>query len=206
MAIAISKLPFRRVLSVAFLGVAMATSSLGCAASTGGDTGDEETSADAIDEASSPITNFHVVRKGLWRGAHPDAAGVAYLKKQGVRTIINLEATGLFESSGKDIDAERAEAEKLGIKFVYKPTSSFLPVNGKQMDSVLAILADKTQQPVYVHCKHGEDRTGLVIGLERVEQEKWAPKDAYQEMLDLHFHKILVALNHYFEERTGFED
>jgi protein tyrosine/serine phosphatase len=190
------------VLSVALLGVAIA--STGCAAAT--DDTEDDSSADAIDEATAPITNFHVVRKGLWRGAHPDATGLAYLKKQGVRTIISLETTGLFESSGKDIDAERTEAEKLGIAFVYKPTSSYLPVNGKQMDSVLAILADKTQQPVYVHCKHGEDRTGLVIGLERVEQEKWEAKDAYKEMLDLHFHRILVALNHYFEERTGFED
>jgi protein tyrosine/serine phosphatase len=206
MAIEISQLPFRRLLGVAFLGVAIASSSIGCSAAASDDAAEDDSAADAIDEATAPITNFHVVKKGLWRGAHPDAAGVAFLKKKGVKTIVNLEATGLFESSGKDIDAERAAAEKLGITFVYKPFSSYLPVNGKQMDSVLAILADPTKRPVFVHCKHGEDRTGLVVGLERVEQENWEPKDAYKEMLDLHFHRVLLALNHYFEERTGFED
>jgi len=74
------------------------------------------------------------------------------------------------------------------------------------MNQILAILKTATAtDAIYVHCKHGQDRTGLVLGLERVIDEKWAPKAAHDEMLKIGFHPFFLGLNHYFEERTGWE-
>ena len=61
------------------------------------------------------------------------------------------------------------------------------------------ILNDETLQPILIHCKHGEDRTGLSIGLYRVFTQKVAVKAAKKEMLQLGFHKALLGLNHYFD-------
>jgi len=101
-------------------------------------------------------------------------------------------------------------AKSRHLTLVREPMSAFEPATSDdfdaKMNAIQKLLADPTKAPVYVHCKHGEDRTGLVIGLERVEHEHWAPKEAYAEMLKLGFHPMFEGLNHYFEEKTGFED
>ena len=78
------------------------------------------------------------------------------------------------------------------------------PSAGFTFDSAFA--SSTGEQWTYVHCAHGQDRTGLVIGLERVIDEGWTPKAAHDEMLKLGFHPLFEGLNHYFEEKTGFED
>ncbi len=57
---------------------------------------------------------------------------------------------------------------------------------------------------VYVHCRHGQDRTGLVVGLERVFIEGWDPADAYAEMLSYGFHTYFLGLKEYFFTQTGY--
>jgi protein tyrosine/serine phosphatase len=74
------------------------------------------------------------------------------------------------------------------------------------VNQIEAIMADHARRPIFVHCQHGEDRTGLIVGLYRVETEHWSPAAAYREMIAKGFHKILFFLNHYYEERTGWED
>jgi protein tyrosine/serine phosphatase len=158
-------------------------------------------------ESGTTIPNFAMVSAGLYRGGHPDDDGLAYLQQIGVKTIVDLEIGDFIEAWPWDITHERKSADALGFDFVRQPMSAFTPfVSDEEMDATLAILADSSRQPIFVHCKHGQDRTGLVIGLERVFNEGWAPADAYQEMLDYGFHTAFVGLNHYFEEKTGYED
>ncbi len=57
---------------------------------------------------------------------------------------------------------------------------------------------------IYVHCRHGQDRTGLVVGLERVFVEGWDPADAYAEMLSHGFHTYFLGLKEYFFTQTGY--
>jgi protein tyrosine/serine phosphatase len=57
---------------------------------------------------------------------------------------------------------------------------------------------------IYVHCRHGQDRTGLVVGLERVFIEGWDPADAYAEMLSYGFHTYFLGLKEYFFTQTGY--
>ena len=45
-----------------------------------------------------------------------------------------------------------------------------------------------------VHCTHGQDRTGLIVGVYRVRQDHWSKERAYREMLDHNFHPLLYGL------------
>jgi tyrosine-protein phosphatase SIW14 len=179
---------------------------VGCAAAPDDSAGDGVISEAASAVQESPITNFGQVTDGIYRGARPGDEGLTYLDSIGVRTDLDLEIGDYIEAMPRTIAREKAAAESLGLTFTPEPMSAFWKVNDDQMNRILGILADPARRPIYVHCKHGRDRTGLVIGLFRVINEGWAPEDAYAEMLDYGFHPELVLLHHYFEEKTGWED
>lgn len=145
-----------------------------------------------------PIDRFYEVAPGIYRGARPSVAGMLALAQLGIKTDINID---------NDDDAIEDEAEiarQLGMKYVSVPLSGFWKPKTSDVDYILKELTDPKNFPVFIHCKHGEDRTGLLIGLFRVEHQRWEPKVAYREMLDKGFHPILWGLREYFEDRTGY--
>lgn len=139
-----------------------------------------------------PISNCREAETWIYRGGQPDYAGMKYLSGIGVTTIIDLN------NDEREIAAERTRAKELGIDFYSIPLSGFWGPSDKDIKDILSLLADPTKKPVYLHCAHGEDRTGLVVGLYRVRYEGWSKDDAYAEMLENGFHKILIPLNNYF--------
>lgn len=171
---------------------------------------DGSASSEAADTAGSShasLANFVAVRPGLYRGGHPDAAGLSYLKSVGVRRIVNLEVADFVEAYPWDITKELDEAQARGLTEIRYPMSAFEPaVSGefdRHIDEILALL--QTAAPndgIYVHCKHGQDRTGLVMGLERVFGEHWQPKDAHDEMVRIGFHTFFLGLEEYYENKT----
>lgn len=189
----------------------------GCAAGIPGDDpdaiGDEYVSTGKADDPNeigmhcrallgpdAALCNLHPVADGIWRGARPGTRGLDQLAAMGVKTIVDLDNQSRF------VGPETEEAAKRGIVVINQPMSwAWLP-NDDEMNQTLALLADPSLRPMFVHCKLGDDRTGLVIGLHRVFNQGWAPADAYAEMLQRGFHPLLIGLNHYFEEKTGFED
>ncbi|MDB4943566.1 MAG: Protein tyrosine/serine phosphatase [Labilithrix sp.] len=175
---------------------------------------DGATAPDAVDEA--PVTsaarpaNFAQVKPGLYRGGRPDAASLDYLKSIGVKRIVNLEVGDFIEAAPWTITKELDLASARGLVEVRYPMSAFEPALSSRfddnMDQLLALLATATPtDAIYVHCKHGQDRTGLVIGLERVEGETWSPAKAHQEMVDDGFHTAFLGLEEYFERRTHYD-
>ena len=149
---------------------------------------------------SMPIDEFHQVGEGIYRGARPERVGMEALARSGIRVDLNLE------NDDSEIAKEQRVANELGIRMISIPFSGFWAPDDAKVDGVLSILGDPANYPIYVHCQFGQDRTGLIVGLFRVLHDHWEPRDAYNEMLQVGFHRSLVFLNHYFEERTGFED
>jgi protein tyrosine/serine phosphatase len=146
-----------------------------------------------------PAGNFAYVSQGIMRGGRPDQVGVARLADMGAKTIINLE------DDDDVVELEKQWAESLRLSFVSHPMSGLSTPNDDGVNDVLAILADETRRPVYVHCMQGKDRTGIVIALHRVFNEGWSPRAAWDEMYAHGFNNILIALKHYFEKKTGFD-
>lgn len=144
------------------------------------------------------IPNFHDVTDGISRGGRPNAADVEKLARDGVRTIINLE------NEMQVVKAEERQAKALGINFISSPMSWSVSPTDQQVDKILEIMSDPKNYPLFVHCKHGRDRTGMVVGLYRVLEQGWTAKKAYNEMLKLGFRPQLIALDSYFKERAGY--
>ena len=49
------------------------------------------------------------------------------------------------------------------------------------MELVLSIINDPANQPVFIHCQHGADRTGVVIAVYRLSHDGWTSRRARDE-------------------------
>ena len=112
---------------------------------------DGSASSEAADTAGSShasLANFVAVRPGLYRGGHPDAAGLSYLKSVGVRRIVNLEVADFVEAYPWDITKELDEAQARGLTEIRYPMSAFEPaVSGEFDRHIDEILAKKVGFP-----------------------------------------------------------
>ncbi|MGZ3711040.1 MAG: fused DSP-PTPase phosphatase/NAD kinase-like protein [Bdellovibrionota bacterium] len=143
---------------------------------------------------------FYQAGEGIYRSAQPSAEDLATLKNTyGIKTILDLNNDGNAAAS------EAEAASNLGINFIAHPMSGFWAPKDAQVNDSLRILADPANRPILVHCQHGEDRTGVVMALHRIFNENLAPKLAYEEMLTLGFHKMLVPLHEYFLKKAGLK-
>jgi tyrosine-protein phosphatase SIW14 len=128
------------------------------------------------------ISNAAEVSTSLFRGAQPQIDSLDELKKIGITTIVDLrsESAGLRER-------ERAKAESLGIHFVSIPVKGFATPTSEQLAEYFALLRQAPLQKVFVHCRYGEDRTGVFIAAYRIAFDRWTADQAYSEMLDFGF-------------------
>jgi len=128
------------------------------------------------------LSNVGRVAPGVYRGAQPEAAGYATLKKMGIRTVINL----------RNSMSERAAVEGAGMRSIEVPMEMSRDGLRAKVDRVLALMADPANQPVFVHCRHGQDRTGIVIAAYRMKMEEWPLSQAESEMKAFGFNDVWV--------------
>jgi len=166
--------------------------------------------------APVPIDNFHSVVPGLYRGARPSAEGMNYLKQIGIRNVIDLQGGDIDDpilgaifakmepgETPEWISYERATMKSLGIGFIDLPLSSWQDVTKKEKVSIkkaLVMMNDEKNWPLFVHCEHGKDRTGLVVALYRVLYQHWTPEAAHDEMEALGHNGASMVLTHDMDE------
>jgi tyrosine-protein phosphatase SIW14 len=121
------------------------------------------------------LPNFHQVNPQLYRGAQPRAGGIRKLAQLGIRTIINLRG------ADEHTQAEQREAESLGLRYFAVPLAGLHRPSDEQVERVLALINASANQPVFVHCRHGEDRTGLIIAVYRITHDGWTGEQAKTE-------------------------
>jgi tyrosine-protein phosphatase SIW14 len=122
-----------------------------------------------------PCDNFGQVGAGLYRGAEPDPRCLEHLAGLGIRTVVNLR-------DEKDASAdERKRALALGLRYFNIPMSGFGRPSAAEVQRVLAMVRVSENQPVFVHCKRGSDRTGVIVATYRIADDGWTAERAVQE-------------------------
>lgn len=145
--------------------------------------------------ADADLPNFAVVAPGIYRGAAPTAEGLRRLKRLGVQTIIDLR----IERRGQKEEA--AQAKALHMERLRLPMGREAPTQ-KQVATFLQTLDAANRRPVFVHCQHGADRTGAMIGIWRVTRQHWQWDRAWVEMRRYGFKPYLRELKASVFERA----
>jgi tyrosine-protein phosphatase SIW14 len=123
------------------------------------------------------LGNFAQISEELYRGDQPSREGFEHLRNMGVRTIVNLRA----------YRGDAGKLKGLGLRYVHLRCRAWLP-SGKKLAAFLKLVRDPANRPVFVHCLHGSDRTGLAVASYRIMEQGWALEDAVQELHTFGFH------------------
>ncbi|SRR6266571_4081827 len=136
------------------------------------------------------LANVGRVAPGVLRGAQPEAAGYATLKKMGVRTVINLRTSM----------SEKKAVEAAGMRSIEVPLEMSTDHIKEKVDRVVTLMADPANQPVFVHCRHGQDRTGIVVAAYRMRVEGWSLAEAEAEMQAFGFNDVWVNFKRFIRK------
>ena len=123
------------------------------------------------------VHNAGKISGSLYRGAQPHAESFKQLKALGVTTIVDLRG-----EDRQKADWERSEAARLGMRFVRIPVNGWSPPTDEQVVQFLSLFQGDPPQTIFVHCRLGEDRTGVFIATYRMAVDKWSPEQALGEM------------------------
>jgi tyrosine-protein phosphatase SIW14 len=138
------------------------------------------------------LSNVGRVTPWVYRGAQPAAEGYRTLKKMGVKTVINLRTS----------ETEKEKVVAAGMRSVEVPMGMSTDNLREKVDRVVALMADPANQPVFVHCRQGRDRTGIVVAAYRMKVEGWSIAEAEAEMQAFGFNDIWVNFK-WFIRRYG---
>jgi tyrosine-protein phosphatase SIW14 len=134
------------------------------------------TVAGAQDEAKyKELPNYHQVNATLFRGGQPGEGGFQRLASLGIKTVINLRDDDERER------AEEAEVRAAGLRYFNISLDGLGRPSDEKIERVLAIINAPENQPVFVHCKRGSDRTGTVIAVYRISHDGWTSEQAKDE-------------------------
>ena len=132
------------------------------------------------------IKKFIKVDNYFYRGAQPSDKDIKCLADMGIKTVINLRLLNPIKDA-----KQKKIAAKFGIEYINMPLNPFISPSKEQLDHYFRVLDDPNRLPVFVHCWHGEDRTGVMSALYRIKYYNWSFDDAFAEMKADGYHSML---------------
>jgi len=141
------------------------------------------------------LGNFGEVTPNLYRGGQPGADGLKELKTMGVSIVVDMR--------GSQSDHEKKAVEDLGMDYVSIPWHCPFP-SDEPFIKFLKLVEQNPGKKIFVHCRLGDDRTGLAIATYRMAEEGWSADEAMKEMELFGFrdvHRVICpTLAHYEKE------
>lgn len=144
--------------------------------------------------ASKDLPNLYKVNAGIYRGGQPTEAGIKQLKAAGLRTIIDLR------DDDDRAKKEESWAKSFGLKFINLPLSNLLGPKDANIDRILEQMTHSENQPVFIHCKRGSDRTGTAIAIYRISRESWTGEAASAEAKKFGFGWWQIWMKDYIDD------
>lgn len=138
------------------------------------------------------LSNFAEVSPNLYRGGQPGADGLKALKQMGVSIIVDMR--------GSKSPHEEQVVKKMGMQYVAIPWHCPFPAD-PIFARFLRLIQDNPGKKIFVHCRLGDDRTGMAIAAYRMADDGWSAEEALQEMEEFGFtaahHAICPTLQFY---------
>ena len=102
----------------------------------------------------------------------------------GIKTVLDL----------RSFNSDRDKLRDTGLVYEHIAMKAWHP---EQEDIIrfLQITTDKNRTPVFVHCQHGADRTGLMCAVYRVAICGWTKEEAIREMTQGGFGRHIIWTN-----------
>jgi tyrosine-protein phosphatase SIW14 len=144
------------------------------------------------------LPNFGRVTENLYRGGQPTSDGFNSLHAIGVGIDVNLR-----ENRG-EVATEKRQVESLGIKYVEIPWSASHEPSSAQIVEFLDLVRANRDTKIFVHCRRGADRTGVMIASYRIAVEHKPVAEAVSEMHRYHYDWLFRSqLRRYVESLPG---
>ena len=121
---------------------------------------------------SDYVENFFRIDDEFFRSANLSSNAFKELELLGILEVINLRT---YHS---DISASKGTNIKL-----YRVKMDAHHIREKDVIEVLRIINERNGK-ILVHCKHGSDRTGLIVAMYRIIFQNWSKKDAIDELVN----------------------
>lgn len=139
------------------------------------------------------ITNFDRVNLKLYRGAQPDEVGLESLRLLGIKTIVDLRLPGEVWLG------EATHARIHGMQYTNIPMSGIDRPTDEQVAAALAVI-ENAPSPVFIHCRHGADRTGTIVACYRIKRDDWSSQAALLEAKNHAMYQGGVGMIRYIED------
>ncbi len=143
----------------------------------------------AVSVKSNELDNLFKVSDDLYRSEQPDKEAFIELNKMGLKSVLNLRTT----------ETDDEAIGKLPIK-PYLVAMDAGSVSDKDIIAALKVIKS-APKPLLVHCRHGSDRTGVVVAMYRIVFQGWKKEDALNELLNggFGFHEYYKNIPEYFK-------
>lgn len=141
------------------------------------------------------LLNFAEVSPNLFRGGQPGVDGLEALRKIGVSIVIDMRGT---KSSHEEL-----AVRKLGMEYIAIPWHCPFPSDAI-FARFLKVIHEHPKEKVFVHCRLGDDRTGMAIAAYRMANEGWSADEALKEMEEFGFtgkHHLICPTLEFYEKR-----
>ena len=130
--------------------------------------------AGAQEEAPPGVVNYTRVDATVACGGATPPEAMADFKRLGFVSVINFRTA---QEEGANIEASQAAATAAGLKYFHLP---FRAPNPEVAEQFLEVIAETTNQPVYIHCGSA-NRVGAMWFIKRVKQDGWDTARAMEE-------------------------
>jgi tyrosine-protein phosphatase SIW14 len=132
----------------------------------------------------SPVRNFCVVTPDvLWRGERPTAADATWLVRQRVGSVLSLQVDARHAFEHATLTA--ADAPLSFPFYMMRGLDPLQMLSSRHVDDRAAMflaIVSTAPKPLYVHCRAGVDRAGVLLAVYRMLVEGVSAEDAIAEL------------------------
>ena len=136
------------------------------------------------------VENFYQIDDEFFRSGNLSKEAFLELESLGIMEVINLQTyhNDKAEAKGSSVALHRVKMNAHHIK------------EGDVIE-VLRLVKDRKGK-ILVHCKHGSDRTGLIVAMYRIVFQGWSKEDAADELINGGYghHRIFKNIPRFIEK------